>query len=207
MPDTATPRGERTHSEIVQTAYRLFIQHGYHGTSMRQIARETHIALSGIYNHFASKEDLFIAVLTEFHPFFHVFPLLTAAQGDTVETFVRDAAKLMVKALGEQPSFLNLMFIELVEFKGKHLPLVFEILFPKTLELTQFFSRNQAKLRPIPPLILVRAYIGLFFSYVITELLIANQLPEEMRQGALDHFIDIFLYGVLAQPIPAKEAA
>ena len=49
-------RGERTRAEIIQAAHDLFIQQGYHGTSMRQIAGQAGIALGGLYNHFESKE-------------------------------------------------------------------------------------------------------------------------------------------------------
>jgi hypothetical protein len=43
----------------------------------------------------------------------------------------------------------------------------------------------------------LRTFLGLFFSYVMTELLMGQQMPEAMKQGALDHFVDIFLHGIL----------
>ena len=95
---TTVTRGERTQAEIIQAAHRLFLNHGYHGTSMRQIAVEAGIALGGIYNHFASKEDIFIAVLVEGHPFHDVMPALLSAEGETIEKFIRDAATRMVAA-------------------------------------------------------------------------------------------------------------
>ena len=63
-------RGERTRCEILAAAYQLFSQKGYHGTSMREIARQSGLALGGIYNHFSSKEDIFIQVQLEHHPFY-----------------------------------------------------------------------------------------------------------------------------------------
>ena len=55
-------KGERTRAEIVHAAHGLFLEKGYSGASMRQIAVRAGIALSGIYNHFDSKEDIFAAV-------------------------------------------------------------------------------------------------------------------------------------------------
>src|SRR3990172_4106452 len=117
MSDFTSTRGERTQAEILKAAHRLFLERGYHGTSMRDIAREAGIALGGIYNHFASKEDIFLAVFIEHHPYRDVLPAMNAAQGETIEAFVRDAAAQMLDALGESQDFLNLTFIELVELK------------------------------------------------------------------------------------------
>jgi AcrR family transcriptional regulator len=203
---TAT-RGERTQAEIVRAAYQLFVNHGYHGTSMRQIAQEAGIALGGIYNHFSSKEEIFLTVLLDRYPLNDVLPLLAAAQGDTMEAFVRDAAERMVAGFGDQRDFLNLMFIEMVEFKGEHLPRMFETFFPRLIGFTQRFIQGQNELRPVPVLVLLRAFIGLFFSYEMTELFIANQIPKEMMENALDYFIDIFLHGILADHPPFTEAA
>jgi AcrR family transcriptional regulator len=51
MDQEELTQGEQTKSEITQVAYRLFLEQGYHGTSMRQIAQNSGIALGGIYNH------------------------------------------------------------------------------------------------------------------------------------------------------------
>ena len=52
-------------------------------------------------------------------------------------------------------------------------------------------------LRNIPLPIVLRSFLGLFFSYFITDLLIGSQLPAEMKANAFDYFIDIYLHGVL----------
>ena len=50
----------------------------------------------------------------------------------------------------------------------------------------------------ISPFIFFRAFLGLFFSYYMTELLLAN-MPIAQQQGyALDQFVEIFLHGILA---------
>jgi AcrR family transcriptional regulator len=197
MSRTTVTRGERTQAEIVQAAHRLFLNHGYHGTSMRQIASEAGVALGGIYNHFASKEDIFIAVLVEGHPFHDVMPALLAAEGETIEGFIRDAATRMVAQTQNRIGFLNLMFIELVEFNGRHLSQMFQIFFPGVLTFAQRFVEGKEELRPIPLMVIVRAFIGLFFSYIMTDLIIGEQLPPEMGENALEYFVEIYLHGIL----------
>jgi len=198
MGEEITTRGERTRAEILGAAHRLFIEQGYHGTSMRQIAEQAGIALGGIYNHFASKEDIFAAVFLEHHPYREVLPALRAAHGETVEEFVRSAARKMLEALNQRPDILKLTFIEIVELQGRHLAQLFADLQPQLFEIMQRVGRVPGRLRPIPIPIIIRSFIGLFFSYYITELVLANRLPAEFQANALDYFVDIYLHGILA---------
>jgi len=197
MNDLSITRGERTRVEIVEAAYCLFLEQGYHGTSMRQIAQEAGISVGGIYNHFSSKEEIYLAVLRDHHPYHEVLPAMNAAEGESLEAFVRDAAMRMVAMLDRRKDFLNVMFIELVEFNGQHISYLFDLIYPQLIAFSGRFMQDQDRLRPVPTPVLVRAFIGLFFSYIITDLLIGTQMPQEMQVNALDHFIDIYLHGIL----------
>lgn len=205
MEDQPIQRGERTRQAIIAVAHELFVQHGYHGTSMRQIAQRADIALGGIYNHFASKDDIFRAVLMEHHPFHDILPAMLAAHGSTSEAFARDAAQKMVAGFGDRRDFLNLMFIELVEFKGQHMPALFEHFFPKGMEFADRFVANCPGLKPIPRMIVMRAFIGLFFSYGMTDLIMGTALSPEAKESSLNYFVDIFLYGILSDQPGARD--
>ena len=204
MPEGFVTKGGRTRAEITEAAYHLFIKNGYHGTSMRLIAREAGIALGGIYNHFSSKEDIFVSVLMLHHPYYDILPAMRVARGDTIEAFVRDAAVRMVEKLENRHDFLNLMFIELVEFESQHIPQLFQTIFPDLMEFAQQFMEGSQEIRPIPLPIVMRAFISLFFAYVITEIIIGPQISPELQAGALEHFIDIFLHGILIEHAEAR---
>ena len=192
------PKAQRTRAAIIDAGYRLFLSKGYHATSMRQIADAAQLSLGAAYNHFANKDDLFVAILKERHPFLQVLPAMQAAQGDTVESLARNAASGMLEILNRREDVLNLMFIELVEFKGKHVPELFDVFFPPLMEFAQRFTQAEGPLRDAPLPVILRSFVGLFFSYFITEKLFGSQLPPELREGAFDHFVDIFLHGILA---------
>jgi AcrR family transcriptional regulator len=51
------------HERILEEATRLFVSHGYHGISMREIAEAVGVSKAGLYYHFKDKEDLFLAIL------------------------------------------------------------------------------------------------------------------------------------------------
>jgi AcrR family transcriptional regulator len=197
MDEENLSKGERTRQSILQAAYEAFLENGYAATSMREIAERTGLALGGIYNHFENKEAIFSELIIDRHPFHQVLPLLQAVPGDTVEEFVRNAARSMLAELGRRPDFIRLMFIELVEFNGRNFPEMFKVVFPQILPLIQRFQASKEKMRPIPPFILFRAFLGLFFSFYMTEFLLAGTPAAAMEENALDHFVDIFLHGVM----------
>ena len=49
--------------KILEAARHLFIYEGYSAFSMRKIAKEAHISLSNLQHYFASKDDLFRAIM------------------------------------------------------------------------------------------------------------------------------------------------
>lgn len=203
MDDPQLSKGERTRQAIVDAAYELFLTQGYAATSMRQIADGAGLALGGIYNHFANKEAIFRELILDRHPYRQVLPIMKNTPADDPETFIRTAARAMVAELGRRPDFVKLMFIEFVEFNGRNMPPVIEHILPEVVPLIQKFSAQKGLLRDMPPFVFFRAFLGLFFSYYITELMIRGTPAALTQKNALDHFVEIFLHGVLAD----KESA
>ncbi len=54
-----------TRADVVAAAGRLFAEHGYHGTSMRDLGREVGLLGSSLYAHVDSKQDLLVEVVEE----------------------------------------------------------------------------------------------------------------------------------------------
>ncbi len=206
MEESSLSKGERTHQVVMQAAYELFLEQGYAATSMRQIAERAGLALGGIYNHFTSKEAIFSELILDRHPYRQILPIMLNTPADDPETFVRSAAQTMVAELGRRPDFIKLMMIELVEFNGCNMPKVIERVLPEVLPLIQKFGKQKGLLRDMPPFVFFRAFLGLFFSYYITELMIAGTPAALTQKNALDHFVEIFLHGVLREASPKGDA-
>jgi AcrR family transcriptional regulator len=205
-PSGTPSKGDRTRQQIENAAYTLFLEQGFHATSMRQIAHASNLAVGGIYNHFSNKDEIFRAILLERHPFQEVVPILLSTPADTPEAFIRSMGGAMVRELQRRPDVLKLMFIEIVEFNGQHVSALFESFLPQLQPLFQRFQTFGPHLREIPSLVMARAFIGLFFSYFITEFFMGRAMPAQMQQDAFDYFVDIYLHGVLA-PTPASPPA
>jgi AcrR family transcriptional regulator len=192
-------KGEATRARIIEAAYSLFMEQGYHGTSMRQIVDRAGSTIGGIYAHFAGKESIWEAVFLAKHPYQEILGLLHNATGDTVEQYISQVANRLVNGLGHRENLLSLLFIELVEFKGKHIPEIYLQVLPQLIHLGQVFSTKQGKLRPFPLPILARSFAGFFFSYFITEIIMPPQIRSQMGSSALDDFVDIYLHGILVE--------
>src|ERR671915_2009203 len=63
--DAAHPRRDRR-EDILQASLHLFAEKGFHGTSMRDIARSADITEGLIYHYFENKRDLFRAIIDEY---------------------------------------------------------------------------------------------------------------------------------------------
>lgn len=196
MTESELSRGERTRAVIIDAAARQFISRGFSGASMRQIAQEAGIALGGIYNHFGSKEDLFTAVVAAKHPLNQIAPLLAEVEGRDAENLLREGARRILGVLEKDQSLLRLVFIELVEFDGQHVPALFEHLFPNVQAFVQKLLAMPGKFKPYAPMTLARAYVGMVLSQAMIDLLLRDlPLPEE--GGSLDDIMDIFMHGAL----------
>jgi AcrR family transcriptional regulator len=162
---TPSNKSESSRNAILDVAQTLFIHQGYAATSMRQMAKNTGLALSGIYNHFPSKEDIFQTVLIECDPCQYFFRSLAPGNLD------REAFQTLLAELSQHPDFINLVLIEIVEFQGKHLPKIFE-----------------GRLGDVSPPASWHTFLSMAVSYHISRLLLG-----ESQSISKDAFMDYFL--------------
>jgi AcrR family transcriptional regulator len=198
-PRKPQARGEVTRERLLEVAFDQFVRHGFHGTSMRQIAAEAGVAVGGIYNHFGSKDDIFAAVLEANHPYRVVEAALSEVSAPTLEAFAREtSARLQLAIAGRQERLLPLMFIELVEFQGRHLQAVAEGLLPKVLAFVQQLEASREQRRPLPSLLVLRAFVNFMIGHFLIEAVMGGSpLFQQAGFDSLAGTVDIFLHGVI----------
>lgn len=195
-------KGEITRIAIEDAAMELFLTQGYAATSMRQIKDKAGLALGGIYNHFSSKEEIFAGIVVDKHPYKKLLPAILAAEGDTLEDFFKNAFRIVVTEMGERREFVNLMLIELVEFKGKHGTVMLKEIAPKMLPVFERVIKSRKDLRVTNPAVLMRSFVGAVVSYLITEMVISNSVISKlMPKNTQDAYVDIFLHGILKENV------
>src|SRR4051794_18303352 len=56
-------RKQQTRAELVATAREVFLERGFHGASLDEIAEAAGYSKGAVYSNFTSKDELFLAVL------------------------------------------------------------------------------------------------------------------------------------------------
>jgi AcrR family transcriptional regulator len=102
-------RKDRTRSEIVQAARRVFLARGFHAATLDEIAEEAGYTKGAVYSNFAGKDDLFLAVLAgHYAERVEVYATLTVDPQDTEATY-RAVARLMLDAYEREPAWWPLV--------------------------------------------------------------------------------------------------
>ncbi len=204
-PVSSRQQSEITRQKILDAAHSLFLEQGYHATSMRQIGGRAGVTMGGIYNHFSSKEEIWVAIFTQRLPVLLAAPILNQVEGKTTAEVVRSAARLMVEELDRRTESVNLMLIEIIEFNARHTSLLVESALPVFVELGDLLQQQPQELRDIPLPTLLRSFLGLFFSYYMTRRLVPQEVLPIFGDESLDLFVDIYLHGILRQGAPDEE--
>ena len=193
------PNPTRSRQQIISSAHRLFLEQGFHGTTMRQIAKAAGVALGSLYNHFADKDDLFRAVFEAYNPYPLLLLALENSQGPTAEDLARTAARRLVTQLNARPDLIKLVFIDVVEFQGKHLQAAWPQVSPGMENFANRLRRDPTSVRSISTDGLLRAFFGLFYTFHMTEMLLGKPLNPESQSTALQELTEVYLFGILSK--------
>lgn len=163
-PSVPRRRAEDRPGEIVAAALRMFAERGYAATKLEDVARAAGIAKGTVYLYFATKEDLFRAVVRqEILPTLEQFETVFAAwDGPTpdllrmlflhlaavMETDVGGIPKLVLSELGNFPEIAQ-FYAEEVAGRG-------------IAQLERLLRRGaeRGEFRPVPATLLVPVLIG-----------------------------------------------
>ncbi len=106
MARTPGSAADETRQRILDVASRLFVERGYAGASVRDIAEQLQMTKGSLYYHFSAKEDVLYALLT---------PMLEALDGFVARaraagTMSPDLMAGLVDLLDEQGPLLRSLF-------------------------------------------------------------------------------------------------
>jgi AcrR family transcriptional regulator len=200
---TMPTKGEHTQQTILEAAERLILSQGYHGTSMRQIAAEAGIAVGGIYNHFASKEAIFRALLERHQPYSDIAAIVANLSGESAAELAERAARLVVAELLEDPVFFQLAMIDLQESEGDILMQFVQEMMPALLTFVQRIYASGQVRQDLPLQVLMRSFAGMVIFYALSEIVVFRndlpwfQLPFSDEIDWIGGMVEIFLNGVL----------
>jgi AcrR family transcriptional regulator len=198
--DEAHTKGDLARQEILDAARRLFIANGFHGTSMRAIAREAgDRAVAGLYNHFPTKEAIFEALIAESNPYDVILNALEARldEAHTGPDFIQSALPDVLDIMPHYYDFIQLAQIDMREFEGRYVThLLRDTFFPRILAIIQRLQTLPG-LKPLNVYVVLRMVASLVIGYMITERLgPAEILRQFAPEDFADQFAAVLLYGI-----------
>ncbi len=203
MPKLRDPQIEKNQEKIEQAALRLFIQRGFYGTSVRDIADAAGVSLGNIYNYYRTKDQLFSSLIRRYEA--KMAGLMRAELAGLTGVIddpenLRKLAASVRKIVYREPDYWRLMYVDITEFGNKHFAFVFRDLSRRLRKLLDqpIECRNGTAGRVKPPVAFTAIYLQ-FFTYFLVEKLFGgrNHLGVPERE-AIDQLIEIFTHGVHA---------
>ena len=196
--------------QIIEVAVELFSRRGFQGTTTREIAQAAGVNEATIFRHFATKSELYAAII-DWKSCAADLVALERALEETLETgndrgLFEAIALRMLEINDQDPNTLRLMLYSGLEGHGlaeifyrNHIVRVFQV-------LAGLIERRIAEgtYRQVDPMTGVRSFIGMIHYHVLTTKLFPQQMNELFcisNQEAAERFADIFLASVLARSV------
>ena len=197
--------GDARRSQILRVAIGLFSKKGFTGTTTKEIARVAGVSEAMVFRHFATKSELYHAILDHKacqggnpNPFEWAGEAM--AKKDDAEVFYR----LMLNALNhheQDPEFMRLLFHSALE--GHELAEMFvrENIVPLYEFLSKYISERQkegAIRNDIKPRVIIRAFVGMMIHHSLNNTLwdTKRQLLDISNEEAARSFAEILLNGI-----------
>ncbi len=181
---------------LLQAAERVFSQHGYHSTSIRDIAREASFSVGGVYQFFASKDELYLRVVEG--QWEHFFELLNEAnKAPHFDGRILGLTEAMFKAFDERQGFFKLFLSERgrlsASFTGEIATRIGELTRRLRMQLVELMRQGiaEGRLRQAEPDLLASAYLGIVHNCIFEAMSAGAARP--LRPAA--EILSVFLNG------------
>jgi AcrR family transcriptional regulator len=192
--------GEERRRQIIEAATTLFSRKGFRGTTTREIARAVGVSEAMLFKHFATKEELYAAIIEAKS---HVEQLMdtvveAAQRGDDAEV-LRTLAREMIARTRTDPTLMRLTFFSALE--GHALS---DMMFrSRVQQLDDFLSRYIARriaagaFRDVDPMQAAWNFSGMVAYHVQRRELFGQKPPRHLTSDrAVEEMVQLFLNGV-----------
>lgn len=191
---------KNTKEKILQASFQLISEKGYLGTTTREIAHKAGITELTLFRHFGSKERLFEEVLNTYSFLPKLKELLPSLKELSYKKSLQILGERFIETLKNKKSLIKIMFSEINLYPDKIKDVYGNFLDEIIKTLAEYFSylRKKDKIRRFPPDVLARAFLGMFFSYFLSEEIILGRTIGKTEFKKLSEvFICLFIKGTL----------
>ncbi len=190
---------KQTKEKLLQAALEMISERGYLGATTRQIASRAGVTEVTLFRHFPSKEKLFEEVLKKYSFLPALREMLPGAEARAPREVLRELALQYLKVLQLRKKVVRIMLSEIALYPDKLKRVYNSFLNEMIKTLSGYFQSLQGsgRLRAVNPERASRAFLGMLFSFFLTEEVIrGRRLKRETLEEVVSEFVDIFLKGV-----------
>jgi len=192
--------GKERRRQVIEAAAALFSRKGFGGTTTRQVAAAAGISEPTIFKHFATKEDLYAAIIEAKAQTEAILESAdpAARRGDDAAV-LRALAQEMIGRTQADPTLMRLLLFSALE--GHALSDMF--FRSRVKRVDEFLSRYIADrvaagaFRPVEPLQAAWNFIGMIAYHLLYREVFGQKPPPHLTtERAIDQMVDLFLKGV-----------
>jgi len=177
-------RSERSRTQILDAALKLFSHRGYGATSVQEIAEAAGVSKGNLYHHFADKETIFRELLDQYFQAMTKpdFPFNQALATGTFPENLEALGRAARETVQDYRQHVALIYVDVVEFDGSHIRKFYEEMadrFKKFMTAHGMEKALRTRLQDgLSPISAVMLATRIFYNYFSIEILF----------GVKDHF-------------------
>jgi len=202
MPKLHDRDMDKNRERIERAAIRVFTRLGFHGTSVRDLAKAAGVSMGNLYNYYPTKDDLFRRVIERFES--KIEGQRQKALGPLDDLFnpieLRRLARGVREIVYENPDYWRLMYIDVIEFGNRHFAHTFRSLaknMQQRLGPQLERSTKKGKWTGVDPALAFTAiYLQLFTYFLVEKLFGGDQHLGMSDDLAVDQMIKMITEGL-----------
>ncbi|NLI11773.1 TetR/AcrR family transcriptional regulator [Pelotomaculum propionicicum] len=155
---------------IMQAAQTVFAEHGYHGTSIKEIARKAGLATGTIYLYLRNKEALFAALVDEIYEMVLSKIAERRKEAQDVQGKLRASMEAAIDTLGQNRALAKVILLQTANSNQAVSEQLADLL-GRLAELVEEDIKESIETSQIAPLdsrIAATAFVGTFYNVVLT---------------------------------------
>jgi AcrR family transcriptional regulator len=194
-PERTAPRRDRR-EDILKASLHLFATKGFHGTSMRDIAREANITEGLIYHYFESKRDLFRAIIDEYSYMTLLRTLPDLAEQLDLRGLLIVLARGFFDVLHQNTELTRLLLQEVQVFPEERETFFADAVGSSISELARILDErmnDRARAR-VDPEVASRIFFNSLLAFFVEQELLGGRymLPAD-QSTYIEHLVDMFV--------------
>jgi AcrR family transcriptional regulator len=200
MPKLLDNTVEKNKLKIEQAALALFTRKGFHGTTVREIARKAGVSMGKLYIYYETKEDIFIDLVERSGKHMEelrqkeLMPLMNSPDPESL----KNLAMAIGRIVRENLDYWRLMYIDVVEFRHKHFIHGFREIAGGLRTYSTALFRNSAVPFPRgvdPGLAYTSIYLHFFTYFLVEELFGAKRHLGVKDEEAVEQLVRLYTGG------------